>query len=136
MLEQIYRFLGISGIGWILDFTTFTVLGLIINNLFIVSTVSALVGASFVFFLSPRFIFNDKNTLPLRLKYVLYISYQIILILFISFLIVEVEYFLKNYVVEYLPLINGFSYILSKILITPIAMTCNFLVMKFIIEKI
>lgn len=70
MLQQICRFLGISGIGWILDFTTFIVLGLILNNLFIVSTVSALVGASFVFFLSPRFIFNDKNTLPLRLKYV------------------------------------------------------------------
>ena len=136
MLEQIYRFLGISGIGWILDFTTFTVLGLIINNLFIVSTVSALVGASFVFFLSPRFIFHDKNTLPLRLKYVLYISYQIILILFISFLIVELEYFLKNYLVEYLPFIHRFSYILSKILITPIAMTCNFLIMKLIIEKI
>ena len=135
MLQQICRFLGISGIGWILDFTTFIVLGLILNNLFIVSTVSALVGASFVFFLSPRFIFNDKNTLTLRLKYVLYISYQIILILFISFLIVEVEYFLKNYVVEYLPLINGFSYILSKMLITPIAMTCNFLIIKLIIEK-
>ena len=97
MIQQIYRFLGISGIGWILDFTTFAVLGLILNNLFIVSTVSALVGASFVFFLSPKFIFNNKNSLPLRLKYIFYISYQIILILFISFLIIEVDSFLKNY---------------------------------------
>lgn len=135
MLQQIYRFLGLSGIGWILDFTTFAILGLLLNKLFIVSIVSALVGASFVFFLSPRFIFNNKNTLPLRLKYILYVLYQILLILFISFLIVEVEYILKNYLVEYFPIINGLCYILSKILITPIAMTCNFFVMKYIIEK-
>lgn len=136
MLQQIYRFLGISGIGWILDFTTFALLGLFLNNLFIVSIISALVGASFVFFLSPRFIFNNNNTIPLRFKYVLYIAYQIILILFISFLIVEVEYLLKYYLVEFLPFIKGSCYIISKILVTPIAMTCNFLVMKFIIEKL
>ncbi len=136
MLQQIYRFLGISGIGWILDFTTFALLGLVLSNLFIVSIISALVGASFVFILSPRFIFNNKNSLPLRIKYVLYISYQIILILLISFLIVEVEYFLKYYLVEYLPFIKKTCYMLSKILVTPIAMTSNFLVMKFIIEKL
>ena len=100
------------------------------------SIISALVGVSFVFFLSPRFIFNNKNTIPLRFKYVLYIAYQIILILFISFLIVEVEYLLKHYLVEFLPFIKGSCYIISKILVTPIAMTCNFLVIKFIIEKL
>lgn len=69
MIQQIYLFLGISGIGWILDFTTFTILGLLLSNLFIVSNVSALIGASFVFSLSPKFIFNNKKTLPLILKY-------------------------------------------------------------------
>lgn len=136
MLQQIYRFLGISGIGWILDFTSFAFLGLVLSNLFIISIISAFVGASFVFILSPRFIFNNKNSLPLRIKYVLYILYQIILILFISFLIVEVEYFLKYYLVEYLPFIKTTCYIISKILVTPIAMISNFLVIKFIIEKL
>lgn len=136
MIQQIYLFLGISGIGWILDFTTFTILGLLLSNLFIVSSVSALIGASFVFSLSPKFIFNNKKSLPFRLKYFFYILYQVILILLLSFLIVEVEGWLKIFLVQYLPFINGFCYILSKILITPIAMACNFCVMKFIIEKL
>ena len=136
MLRQIYRFLGISGIGWILDFSFFSILGLLLNNLFVVSIVSALVGASFVFFLSPKFIFNNKETIPLKIKYILYISYQILLILFISYLIVDMECFLKYYLVNYLPYLKRISYIISKILVTPIAMTCNFLVMKVIIEKL
>lgn len=136
MLRQIFHFLGLSGIGWIIDFTTFVFLGLFLCNLFIVSSVSALAGASFVFFLSPRFIFNNKNTFPLKLKYILYISYQIFLILFISFLIVKVEYFLKIFFVDYVYSIKEFCYIISKIIVTPIAMTCNFLALKYVIEKI
>lgn len=136
MLREIYRFLGLSGVGWILDFTTFALLGLILNNLFTVSIISALVGASFVFILSPKLIFKNKNNISLKIKYIIYISYQILLILFISYLIIEVEHLLQLYLVKYLPIIENLCYLLSKIFVTPVAMISNFLVLKIVIEKI
>lgn len=135
MIREIYRFLGLSGVGWILDFTTFALLWLILNNLFAVSIISGLVGASFVFILSPKIIFKNNNNESLKLKYVIYISYQILLILFISYLIIEVEFLLQLYLVKYLPIIENLCYILSKIFVTPIALISNFLVLKNLIEK-
>lgn len=136
MFQQITRFLGISGLGWILDFTVFTILGIILEDLFYASVLSALAGASFVFILSPKIIFKNKNNISLKIKYVIYIFYQILLILFISYLIVEVEHLLQLYLINYLPIIENLCYILSKILVTPVAMISNFLVLKIVIEKI
>lgn len=136
MFKQITRFLGISGLGWLLDFTAFTILGLILDELFYASALSALAGASFVFILSPNLIFINKKNISLKTKYVIYIFYQILLILFISYLIVEIEQQLQLYLVNYLPIIENLCYILSKILVTPVAMICNFLVLKIVIEKI
>ena len=136
MFQQITRFLGISGLGWVLDFTIFTILGLIIEELFYASVLSALAGASFVFFLSPKFIFQDKSNIPLKYRYVLYIFYQILLILFISYLIVEIDRFIHNLICPLLPVISPFAYIISKLLVTPVAMTSNFIVLKIIIERL
>lgn len=136
MFKQITRFLGISGLGWLLDFTAFTIFGLILDELFYASALSALAGASFVFILSPNLIFINKKNISLKTKYVIYIFYQILLILFISYLIVEIEQQLQLYLVNYLPIIENLCYILSKILVTPVAMICNFLVLKIVIEKI
>ena len=136
MFHQITLFLGISGLGWVLDFTIFSILGLILEELFYASVLSALAGASFVFFLSPKFIFQDNSNISLKYRYVLYIFYQILLILFISYLIVEIDRFLHNLIYSQLPAISPFSYIISKILVTPVAMTSNFIVLKIIIERL
>ena len=47
---QAIRFIGLSGIGWILDFTTYTVLGVISANLVLNNTISSWVGVTFVFY--------------------------------------------------------------------------------------
>lgn len=55
---QAIRFIGLSGIGWILDFTTYTVLGVISANLVLNNTISSWVGVTFVFLLSTRIVFK------------------------------------------------------------------------------
>lgn len=136
MIYQIYRFLGISGIGWILDFSIFTILGIFQDNLFEISMISALAGASFVFAMSPKFIFKNNNGISLKIKYVFYISYQICLIVLISYMIVKVDFILTEYVADIFSFINDICYILAKILVTPFAMLSNFIVLKVLIEKV
>ena len=136
MIYQIYKFLGISGIGWLLDFSIFTILGVFLDNLFKISMISALAGATFVFAMSPKFIFKNYNGISLKIKYIFYISYQICLIMLISYMIVKVDFILTQYVTDLFSFINEFCYILAKILVTPFAMLCNFIVLKLLIEKI
>ena len=58
---QAIRFIGLSGIGWILDFTTYTVLGVISANLVLNNTISSWVGVTFVFLLSTRIVFKNNS---------------------------------------------------------------------------
>lgn len=77
---QAIRFIGLSGIGWILDFTTYTVLGVISANLVLNNTISSWVGVTFVFLLSTRIVFKNNSKIPLKWKYVIYLLYQCVLI--------------------------------------------------------
>ena len=70
---QAIRFIGLSGIGWILDFTTYTVLGVISANLVLNNTISSWVGVTFVFLLSTRIVFKNNSKIPLKWKYVIYL---------------------------------------------------------------
>lgn len=134
LLRQILRFLGLSGIGWLMDFTVYTLLSLRMENLALVNVFSSLVGASFVFLFSTRFVFRDSHRIPLGLKYAIYIVYQLLLIFLISKLLA----WIAAGIALYAPwaLLRKFSAILSKIIVTPITMTVNFLVMKAVIEKL
>ena len=91
LLRQILRFLGLSGIGWLMDFTVYTLLSLRMENLALVNVLSSLVGASFVFVFSTRFVFRDSHRIPLWLKYAIYIVYQLVLIWLISKLLAWVH---------------------------------------------
>ena len=131
---QAIRFIGLSGIGWLMDFSVYTVLSLFSKNLALNNMLSSLVGASFVFIFSTRFVFRDSHHIPLVTKYVIYVLYQLILIYLISRLLAWV-----NAIILLLfsaKLIVSFSAILSKIIVTPITMAVNFFAMKFVIEKI
>ena len=68
------------------------------------------------------------------MKYVIYLAYQLILILLMS----KVLDFICVRVLSEIPiaLIQRFSHIIAKLLITPITMVLNFCVMKGIMEKI
>ena len=131
---QAIKFFGLSGIGWILDFTTYTILGFFSDNLVINNMVSSWVGVSFVFVFATRKVFQNHSKIALKWKYLIYLLYQCILIFFTSKLlnIINVA-ILSNTDIE---LLHRFSAIISKILITPITMILNFLIMKGIVEKI
>lgn len=131
---QAIRFIGLSGIGWILDFTTYTVLGVISANLVLNNTISSWVGVTFVFLLSTRIVFKNNSKIPLKWKYVIYLLYQCVLIFFISKLLNRVNVYLLTHVA--LAVVKNFSTIISKILVTPITMVLNFVVMKGVVEKI
>ncbi len=134
LLRQILRFLGLSGIGWLMDFTVYTLLSLRMENLALVNVFSSLVGASFVFLFSTRFVFRDSHRIPLGLKYAIYIVYQLLLIFLISKLLA----WIAAGIALYAPwaLLRKLAAVLSKIIVTPITMTVNFLVMKAVIEKL
>lgn len=65
LLIQALRFVRLSGIGWLLDFTVYTLLSTRVSNLAAVNMISSLVGASFVFAFSTRFVFRDNHRIPL-----------------------------------------------------------------------
>ena len=134
LLRQILRFLGLSGIGWLMDFTVYTLLSLRMENLALVNVFSSLVGASFVFLFSTRFVFRDSHRIPLGLKYAIYIVYQLLLIFLISKLLA----WIAAGIALYAPwaLLRKLAAVLSKIIVTPITLTVNFLVMKAVIEKL
>ena len=133
-LMQALRFVGLSGIGWLLDFAVYTILSTRFSNLAAANMISSLVGASFVFIFSTRFVFQNNHRIPLIWKYCVYIAYQVILILLISLLLAQINALITAHIS--IGIIIRFSAILSKIIVTPVTMTLNFFVMKFAIEKI
>ena len=136
LFRQILKFVSVSGIGWILDFLTYTILGLLSSHLFYNNFISCLVGATFVFVVSPNIVFINKGELPKLVKYAIYISYQIMLIYFLSYVLVEINSVLVSILKSFLSCSIPYSYLMSKILITPLAMTCNFIVLKIVFEKL
>ena len=134
LLRQALRFLGLSGIGWLMDFTVYTLLSLRMENLALVNVISSLVGASFVFLFSTRYVFRDSHRIPLWLKYAIYIVYQLALIWLISKLLAWVHLMIVTYAPW--PFLVSLAPVLAKILVTPITMTVNFFAMKTVIEKL
>jgi putative flippase GtrA len=134
LLIQGIHFIGLSGIGWILDFFVYTGLNLISADLVKNNVISSWVGVTFVFFFATRKVFQNHSKIPLKYKYLVYIFYQCILIFFISKLLGVINtVIVKNFEIA---LILSFSSLLSKILVTPITMILNFFVMKGIVEKL
>lgn len=132
---QVIKFFGISGIGWLIDMVIFTALTNLEVNTILSNIISSLVAVTFVYFTSTKKIFINKNEkINLNKKYVVYIIYQVLMILASSTLIglinkgiilyINYEIFLK------------YSKIITKILVTPLTMICNFIFMKLLIEKI
>lgn len=134
LLLQAVKFIGLSGIGWLLDFTIYTLLGFVSNNLVINNTVSSWAGVSFVFVFATRKVFQNNSRISLKWKYVIYLLYQCVLIFFISKLLNVINGVIILAV--NIELVQRFSAILAKIIVTPVTMALNFLMMKGIIEKI
>ncbi|WP_405356280.1 GtrA family protein [Fusobacterium animalis] len=136
ILRQFIKFLFLSGIGWLIDFTLYLIFSNIFDFRIIYSNIlSSIPAVTFVFFVSIRKIFiKNKKGLTLKEKYLIYFLYQVILIITIS-LLGQYLYLLilKNIAVKIeLKILK----LIIKILITPITMLINFIVMKFLVEKL
>ncbi len=134
LLKQAIRFVGVSGIGWLLDFIVYTLLGIWFPHPEINNMISSMVGVTFVFIFSTKKIFHNDSKLSLKWKYVIYVVYQLILIFLISKLLGLVNGWILQYVTW--GLILRFSTIVAKIVVTPITMVVNFFVMKGLVEKL
>lgn len=135
LINQVLRFVGISGIGWILDFTVFNLLNFISSRVEINNMISSLVGVCFVFAVSTRKTFVQKEKgINLKLKFLIYVIYQLILITVISFVLAWVNNVLLDFIGG--TAIEGFSAFAAKIIVTPVTMLLNFIVMKLLIERI
>ncbi len=134
LLKQAVKFVGLSGVGWLLDLTVYTILSLRMDDLALVNTLSSLVGASFVFMFSTRFVFRDNHKIPLGWKYFIYICFQLLLIFLISRLLAWIDALIVQRCA--VALIVRFAALISKIIVTPVTMTINFFAMKGVIEKL
>lgn len=134
LFKQAIHFVGLSGIGWILDFCTYTALGFVSTNLALNNVISSWGGVTFVFLFATRKVFKNTSKISLKWKYIIYIGYQVVLIFFISKVLAGINcWIISRVTIEF---ILRFSSIISKILVTPITMVLNFFVMKGIIEKL
>ena len=134
LFTQALRFFGLSGIGWLLDFSVYSILGLFSDNLTLNNMISSWTGVSFVFIAASGRVFENRGRLSLRWKYLLYLAYQCVLIYFISHLLNRINGALIAGTDFWL--IQKFSNLIAKCLITPVTMTLNFLVMKKLIERL
>ena len=133
ILKQAIKFFGISGIGWIIDFIIYTILTNKVNlSINISNILSSLIGVSFVFLVTTRKLFINNSRINIKIKYIIYIIYQIILIISVSQIMIIIKEYLINIDIE---LLKNYIDIVIKIIITPFTMLINFIVMKNLIEK-
>jgi len=125
---------GISGIGWLIDFGVFTVLGLFGIPSWICNIISSLCGVTFVFFVSTRKTFEvSLKRLTLKQKYLVYVLFEIMVILVASRFVGLLDTTFKGLDIG---LLQKFSAIAAKICVTPFTMFINFIFMKILTEKI
>ena len=135
ILVQFLQFLAVSGVGWIIDFSVYSLLAYLTEiKVILANIISSIPAITYVFFISNKKIFEKSNSkLSLKVKYLIYFSYQIVLLLCVSSLGELIHAALSEVVVHDF-LVKNLKLVV-KILITPITMTINFIVMKKLIEK-
>lgn len=131
---QAIKFFGISGVGWFLDFITYTILRFLSQNLFLNNIISSWFGMTFIFIFSTKAVFKNNENSSITTKYFLNLGYRILMIFVISWLL----QFVDSQIVQICnaEIITKSSFIIAKILVTPVTMILNFLVMKFLMEKL
>lgn len=132
IIKEILKFFGVSMIGWMIDFTIYTILSNILN-IDISNMISSLIGVTFVFIISTRKIFQNNTKINIKVKYIIYIVYQITLILLVSHILIILK---NNLLLLNINIITKYINIIVKILITPFTMIINYIVTKTLLEKI
>lgn len=132
LLKTFLRFAFLSGLGWICDFVTFTILvTAFATQPSIANFCSSYVGVTFVYLTSLRLIFNKRDSRR-GVFLGIYWLYQFISILAYSIMLSILVSSLSNFGIYDLIKIN--SGITGKIIITPVNLFTNFLFMKLLTQ--
>lgn len=136
-INQILKFFGISGVGWCIDFLIYFFLTFVLGwPVFYSNCVSSILAVSLVFFVATKNIFKKADSrMPIGMKYLIYVSYQMILLLLVSSLGEYIVKWITNFAI-YSKDIQMLAKIIAKIFITPITMLMNFIVMKIMVERV
>lgn len=128
-MKRVIKFVFVSGLGFFIDFILYSILIRLIDlDIFIISMFTSLVGVTFVFFTSTKKVFETNTSrIPLKYKYLIYVVYQIILILLCSQIIVFLNGIFTN---SSITLISKYSKEIAKLCIPPVTLTINYFVMK------
>ncbi len=137
IFRQMMLFFISSGIGFIIDFSVYLLLvkDLEIRVLY-ANMISALPAVTFVFIISNTRIFSvEKTNIKDKIrKYFIYLGYQAVLLACVSYL---GDYIYFNHTEFLTNMLNDVQIkLLIKVFITPITMILNFIVMKFLTERI
>ena len=119
-----------------MDFAVYGVLTSLGVSAGIANFLSALPALTFVFFFATKKTFVQKEGgLTIGWKYALYVLYQIVLISCVSLLNQTLFDILRGMLTEG-TLLYRYCALLTKVMITPITMFCNFIVLKRLAERI
>lgn len=137
LIKQFLSFIAVSGVGFIIDFTIYCYLtGFAKFPVAFANMMSAVPAITWVFIFSTRKIFRaTKYGWSIGVKYAVYLSYQAILLVIVSSLAQWLYNILFPYTVN-MWLIGKYLNLVCKCMITPITMVCNFVVIKFLAERI
>ncbi|MEG0881385.1 MAG: GtrA family protein [Janthinobacterium sp.] len=119
---MILRFGIISGAGWLIDFSLFSLLGYLGTPVWLANMIGATTAVVCVFFISVRRVFEYQGHYLIR-KLFYYIAYQACAILVASLMISALASGL------------GLMPILAKIIVTPLTFYANFQAMSLITTK-
>lgn len=138
LISQIIHFLIVSGIGWLIDFGIYTLIAkLTLIPVAYGNMLSGIPALTFVFAVSTRKIFQNRaGKISLWVKYLIYFSYQMILLFLVSHLCEGLFGFYQGVFPVEWNISEIYIKVFSKVCITPITMVCNFCVMKVLSEKI
>ena len=134
LFSQFIKFLFVSGIGWLIDFCLYVILTTKFNvEIFYANIFSSIPAISYVFLISTKKIFtkSHRNNLTIIQKYMIYFIYHLLLIFFISIVAENLYILAGKYNLNF-----KIMKVIIKILITPVTMTINFFVMKYLAEKL
>lgn len=138
IFKQFIRFIGISGMGFLIDFSVYCFLtGIIGFHIALANIISSTPAITYVFILSTKKVFavTGNNRMRVGYKYIIYLLYQILLVCLVSMLAQKLCDVYNNFEVNNnirIPYVK----LIIKCLITPITMTCNFIFMKILSEKV
>ena len=137
LFHQFKTFLFTSGIGWIIDFSLYSIFTTFLGiSVLYANMISSVPAVTFVFIVSTRKTFsNNATNISLKQKYFIYIIYQFILLLIISNLGQWLFDIMKT-IPWIVHILGGYIKVFIKLIITPVTMTINFLVMKGLIERL